>query len=79
MDTINTRRRTYRPFSRGYDFDKTLLEKICLLYGLSERETSVDRGSKNRLETSTKRLFEIEDEDEVHENFHGRIDKTFPR
>lgn len=64
-------------FSRGYDFDKTLLEKTSLLYGLSERETSRQR-FENRLETST-RLFEIEDGGEVHENFHGRIDKTFPR
>lgn len=64
-------------FSRGCDFDKTLLEKTSLLYGLSERETSRQR-FENRLETST-RLFEIEDGGEVHENFHGRIDKTFPR
>lgn len=70
------RRRAYCSFF-SCDFDKTLLEKTSLLYGLSERETSRQR-FENRLETST-RLFEIEDGGEVHENFHGRIDKTFPR
>lgn len=74
---IRKRARELFFFSRGYDFDETLLEKTSLLYGLSVRETSRQR-FENRLETST-RLFEIEDGGEVHENFHGRIDETFPR
>lgn len=40
LDMINTYEdERIALFSRGYDFDKTLLEKTCLLYGLSERET----------------------------------------